>query len=205
MSSIYAGADTYPASPVLPDDGDPASAAGIGRPALETAMDRTTWLRARMRDPKLVTFSSVGYVESSGGIFLRDFNFMDVYTTASGGTLRVQLPDLVHGASLDGVTVLFVPDNGHTGLPATNITIKVSRSSLAYNVTPAVPTVLGSATYTPVSLPDYVNGKVKALSITGLAHTVNATGYAYFLDIEDEDGVDSLDGNAYMAFTTNYT
>lgn len=205
MSSIYAGADTYPASPVLPDDGDPASAAGIGRPALETAMDRTTWLRARMRDPKLVTFSSVGYVESSGGIFLRDFNFMDVYTTASGGTLRVQLPDLVHGASLDGATILFVPA-AHGSLPGTNIKLRISRTSLAYNVTPAVPTVLGTATYSPVSLPDYVNGKIKTLTLSGLAHTINATGYAYYLDVEDETGGGgATSGNAFLAFAANYT
>jgi hypothetical protein len=68
-----------------------------------------------------------------------------------------------------------------------------------------VPTVLGTATYTPVDLADYTNGKVKSVSITGLGHTVNATGYAYFIDVDDEDGANAIAGNAFVAFTTNYT
>jgi len=205
MSSSYTPIETtYHTSATVADDGD-AAAVTILSATDETALDNAAWCRGQLRKSRIMTFGSQSYVESAAGTFLRDFNFIDLYTTASGETLRVQIPNLVHGDSLDGVTVLFVPKTTHVGLPGTNITIRVSRVALAYNVTPAVPTVLGTATYTPVDLADYTNGKVKSVSITGLGHTVNATGYAYFIDVDDEDGANAIAGNAFVAFTTNYT
>jgi hypothetical protein len=43
MSTAYAGGATYPATVLVPDDGDPPSAASVGS-ALEGLADRTAWL-----------------------------------------------------------------------------------------------------------------------------------------------------------------
>jgi len=204
MSSIYAGADTYPASPVLPDDGDPASAAGIGRPALETAMDRTTWLRAQMKRPKLHAFGEAGYVMNAGN-FALNLNFMSLDSvTTAGDDFRVALRNLVHGAVISSIDVFFVPAGGHAGLPGTAPQAKLARYAVAAAGTPAVPTVIASVTYSPVSLADYNNGKFKQMTISA-AHTVDAEGYVYELAVFDESGANSIVGAGYVAYRINYT
>lgn len=47
MSTLYAGANTFPATIAVLDDGDAADAAGIGAASFEGLADRTKYLKAR--------------------------------------------------------------------------------------------------------------------------------------------------------------
>lgn len=203
--SIYTPAETYHPTVTVADDGDPAMASTV-EASVESALDNAAWVRGQLRKPRLITFASVGYCESSAGAFVRDFNLMNVYTSVKGKTMRVQLPDLVDGNTLDGVTMIFVPkDTGRGGLlPNTNLSITVSRTAMAAAGTPAAPTVLGTASYTPVSYPNYIDTKYKAVTLSGLAHTLTPLTHVYYLDVNDEDGANAVANNAYVAFAINY-
>lgn len=206
MSSVHVGVETFNTSVTVPDDADSASVVAT---ADETSFDNTIWLRARMRDARRIPFGAFPINESVGGSFALNFNLMGLGSTTTGEDFRVPLLGLVNGATLDGVTMTFVPKDNPTRTagttPGTNVSIIVARYQLGSEVTPAVASVVGTASYTPVSAGNYGNGKMKLLTLSGLAHTIDTTGYAYMLIVTDEDGADATAGNIYLTFAVNYS
>jgi hypothetical protein len=65
MATPYAGADTFPATIDVLDDGDAASASGIGAAAFEALADRTEYLKTRLE-----MFAGLGGLWSDTGTAL---------------------------------------------------------------------------------------------------------------------------------------
>jgi len=207
MSSTYAGADTYLESPLLPDDGDTPSAAGIGRPAFETAMDRTTWLRAQMKRPKLVALGAVPYMTNASR-YATVFNYQSVTTaTAAGDEYRATLVGLVHGAIIASIDVIFTPKTTARGgwpLGSAPVISLVRVAVGPSGGTPGAPSVVATATYAPVSQADYQDGKFKVMTVSP-THTVDAEAYVYQLSVVDESGANAIPGGTYFAYRVNYS
>lgn len=195
MSAIYTGLKSWVDTITTPDDGDPADAASIV-PALEALADQASCVVAS----KVIALGSLPYVDTTG--WTVDFNVMAVGTSTLGDEFKASL-DVVHGATISTVEVLFVPDGTHAALPANKPSITLSRHALTTGVAPAnVVSVVTTGTYVPVSLADYNNGQLKAITISP-AHTVDAYGYAYYLSIVEESGANAKVG-AYYAVRINY-
>lgn len=144
MSTTYIGADTFATSAQLPDDGDDISAASVNVP-LEAALDRTTWLKNRVGEQRVISHGVLGIAgattlagttQTTGwgtGAEMIDMSsdavvpgdFVQVITAfhvsaAGGGYYRVAYQIGATG-SITGVTGSerqFVDDGHHTVLPA---------------------------------------------------------------------------------------
>lgn len=199
MSSTYAGsAATYPAAITIPDDGDAASMAVMGA-TLEGITDRTS----QMTHPKLIACAAGPYEEVSG-TFTRDALLFSLIADAAGGEFRAPLVGLVNGAEIASVDVIFTADGSHTGLPAADVTIEVKRSKYVAGEAISYES-LGTASYTPVSLADYNDGKPKALSLVPSAYaTVDTGAYVYTVEVANEASTDARGGTNFLAFRVNY-
>jgi hypothetical protein len=76
MSSDYAGAETFPASIPIPDDGDPRDASSMGVP-LEGVMDAARYLKNR----GIIAVASFSY--DNGGAGVETLSTGDTYNTTS--------------------------------------------------------------------------------------------------------------------------
>lgn len=195
MSSVYTAAKSWVDTITVLDDGDAANAASIA-PALEALADQASCLVA----PKVVALGSLTYVDTTA--WTVDFNVMAVGTSTLGDEFKAAI-EVVNGATIGSIEVLFVPDGTHAALPANKPSITLSRHALTTGVAPAnVVSVVSTATYAPVSLADYNNGQLKAITISP-SHTVDAYGYTYYLSIVEESGANAKVG-AYYAYRINY-
>jgi hypothetical protein len=90
MSTLYAGADTYPTDIAVLDDGDDASAAGIGAAAFEGLADRTTYLKARLT--KFVSGYGFWSDDGSANPIATSVSPAAVYTKVSEVTMTGLVP-----------------------------------------------------------------------------------------------------------------
>lgn len=200
MSSAYTPTPGWPAINVL-DDGDAATASGIGAATFEALADRVT----QLTHPGWKPLGSRPF-KSTAGRFSIDGDYMGLVTaTASGDDVKVMLPDLVHGAELDQIDVIFIPKTtARGGWPLGSAPVislvrwEIPSGGFASNTT------LDTATYVPVSQVDYQDGEFKVVSMTAIGETVDTAQYLYALGITDEAGANSIPGALYAAFRTVY-
>lgn len=207
MSTLYAGADSFPANITIPADNDPAAAAAWNA-ALEGNRDALVWLRKRLGTrPYLYVLGSLPFVKTGGaGSVSIDTNYMNLVTAGSAGTsFRVVLPRLIEGLTVTGIDILIIPKTtARAGWPLGSAPqASLLSGNFAAGVTPGAPSTLASGTYTPVSQADYQNGQIKKWSLlTGF--TVDGEDNVYLLDITDESGANAIPGSSFLSIAINY-
>lgn len=200
MSTLYVPTPGWPNINVL-DDGDAASAAGIGAATFEALADRI----AQLTHPKWVPCGARSF-KSVAGRFSLDIDYLGLVTaTAAGDTVTLVLPDLVHGATIDSIDVIFTPKTtARAGWP-------LGAAPIVGLTRWAIPsggfvsnTLLDSVTYTPVSQADYQDGKFKVISMTSVGAVVDNAQYLYALTITDEAGAFAIPGALFAAYRVTY-
>lgn len=201
MSSAYTPTAGWPAINVL-DDGDPATASGIGAATFEALADRVE----QLAHPKWVPCGAKSF-KSVAGRFNLNTDYLGLETaTAAGDTVTIMLDDLLDGAEISTIDVIFTPKTtARGGWPlgsAPNITLTrwaIPSGGVSSNV------LVDTATYTPVSQADYQNGNFKVISMSGVAAVVDTLSYLYALTITDESGANAIPGALFAAYRVFYT
>jgi hypothetical protein len=199
MSTTYAGADAFPTPITIPDDGDPAAMAILGA-ALEDLADRTVWNRAQRRRTVLIPLASIPIETSDDFTIIGSGGF--VTGTAVGGVAKFPLA-LDNGATLTGISLRFIAQNGRGSLPATFPKLQLLESDLTVGAGAPSPSTVTTNEYAPANLAEYNNGNIKTFtSLCGL--TVDAVNKVYHAVVIDEEGVNSIVGNKYFAIALTY-
>lgn len=201
MSSPYTPTAGWTAINVL-DDGDAASASGIGAATFEALADRVE----QLAHPKWVPCGAKSF-KSVAGRFSLDIDYLGLVTaTAAGDTVTIMLENLVHGAEISTIDVLFVPDTTARGgwplgsAPVITLTRwAIPTGGVSSNV------LVDTATYTPVSQADYQNGNFKVISMGSIGEVVDTLQYLYALTITDESGANAIPGALYAAYRVFYS
>lgn len=186
----------------VPDDGVPASAGNLGVATFEALADRV----AQLTNPKWVPCGARSF-KSAAGRFSLDIDYLGLVTAAGAGdSCTIILPDLVKGATIDTIDVIFTPKTtARAGWPLGSAPVV----SLTRWAIPAggfsSNTLIKSVTYTPVSQADYQDGKFKVISMTSIAHVVDNVQYLYALTITDESGANAIPGALYAAYRVFYS
>lgn len=200
MSTLYAPTAGWTPINVV-DDGDPPSAAGIGAATYEALADRVE----QLAHPKWVPCGAKSF-KSVAGRFNLDVDYLGLVTaTAAGDTVTIMLENLVHGAELSTIDVLFTPKTtARGGWPlgsAPNITLTrwaIPTGGVSSNV------LVDTETYTPVSQANYQDGNFKIISMGSIGEVVDTLQYLYALTITDEAGANAIPGALYAAYRVFY-
>lgn len=131
--------------------------------------------------------------------------------TAAGTFQIFTLPTLWNGATLSSVSVAFIVESSHSGVPANLPSISVSRYALTGSPGASVSALSTTSVQSFSPAPGsgaawYNSGAYQALTYTANQNNViNSTLYQYVIGITDEYGANSIAGNYYVAATLNYT
>ena len=201
MSSPYTPTAGWTAINVL-DDGDAASASGIGAATFEALADRVE----QLANPKW-TPCGAGSFKAAAARFNLDIDYLGLVTaTAAGDTVTIMLSHLVHGATISTIDVAFIPKTtARAGWPLGSAPVVALTRWAIPSGGFTSNTLIDSVTYTPVSQADYQDGKVKIISMTSVAAVVDNVQYLYALTITDESGANAIPGALFAAYRVFYS
>jgi hypothetical protein len=155
----------------------------------------------------VITGSSAGWV-SVNGIQFKVLN-------NTGGNVGLSTPQyfaipvMHHGATINTVTVYWVPTGNDVSLPANQPTINVLRYTLAANAVPSGTSLNGGGAqgFGAPNITAYNNGGLSnALTFTcNQNNTIDSTQYIYVVQIVDENGANSHDQNTYYGMQVTYS
>lgn len=199
MGAYVPGTTWVPTSSIsTADDATPATVASLVATD-EAALDRTQ----QFTMAKWFALGGLPYVSASGN-FSTGFNYLSIATSVSSGDqANIPLHNLVHGATISMIDVMFAAATGHAGLPAVAPSITLVRVPIVAGSTPGVPAVIATGTYVPTTLVNYNNGNNKLITVFP-AHVVDAEGYVYQLRVTDESGANSIPGAGFAAARITY-
>ena len=163
--------------------------------------------------PTFVTTRTYNRVVPLGGVVVRP-DLSSLYAAWTTGiksltagpatALRFFLPHwLPDSVILNSVDLRFTPVGGHAGLPVGNIQLNIYYYTTAAGASFPAPSLIGAATYSPVSLADYNNGQVKSLVSTPSAGLFSDTR-EYMFEIIDESGTNCLLGNIFHSLVLTF-
>ncbi len=123
---------------------------------------------------------------------------------ATSAPVEVILDPPHDGAVLASIDVYFTPAAGHAGLPTNAITVAARRRSPVTGAALPSRSTLGSpVSYSPVSLGDYNDGKVKKVMCTPRP-TVDVSVDCFSVQIIGENGTNSIAGCVFHVIKLHY-
>jgi hypothetical protein len=198
MSSPYAGADSFPGTVAVLDDGDPPDAA-TWAPALEGLADRTIFLRNRLLGTEAGDEVPISMIAGPGSTVNFTWDSPDMQwrqdSVASAGVLWFDMSTVLPKSGvLTQLELFFAGAPGHAafpgGAPATMPKLSLWRK---HAQTAGAATSLGTAT--DASATEAIYEGVHGLSITGLTEAIShSSDNRYYLTFEGETGANSIVG-----------